>query len=178
MKDSPSRIIKIIGKKESSLITSREYFDFADALREVGRRKDALRVYEIMHEIKVPESKKWLVFLFQGQTFFEGGDFASAELCFVEADRLHSVDTVTAVYLASVFTAQEEFEKAIECLKLSLVRAGDHDEVYVNMAINYRALNQLGRAKDCLEKARDFDPSNQDVLLLSRDLDAALQEAE
>jgi tetratricopeptide (TPR) repeat protein len=133
-------------------------YDYADALRRVGRRSEALSIYELLSNKPVPESKSWLVFLFLGETLSEAGRYAEAEAAFRTAVDLKPGTTVTWVYLAGALANQEKFEDAIQVLHNGLAVPGDHDEVLLNLALNLRTLGRLEDAAERLERALKLNP--------------------
>ncbi len=148
-------------------------FDYADALRRVGRCKEAIAIYQKLEKDGVPEARKWLVFLYKGTTLREMGKFAESEEAFAEACRLDD-STVPRVYLAGVLAAQERFQEAIDVLKEGLDREGDRDEVLLNIALNQRTLGRLEEAKESLKSALLLTPSYPEALAILEDVKAAL----
>jgi tetratricopeptide (TPR) repeat protein len=67
--------------------SSRELFDYADALRQVGRFGDAIEIYNPLESIPVPKSKK-CVYLFKGDALKEMGRILEAENAFRAACKL------------------------------------------------------------------------------------------
>ncbi len=155
-------------------LSSKKLFDYADAMRRVGRRNDAIKAYHTLDNLAVPESKRWLIALFRGQTFYDMGKYLDAEIAFREACKLEK-GTVPRVYLAGSLAAQERFNDAVGILAEAMEYPGDHDEVLLNMALNQRTLGLLVEAKLSLEKALSLRPDyteDKDVLI---DIDAALK---
>jgi tetratricopeptide (TPR) repeat protein len=169
----PAEIIARSERGGIAAMSSRELFDYADALREVGRKKDALKRYEELESLPVPAGKRWLLYLFKGQTLSDMGRFAEAEQLFRSACELDS-STVPRVYLASSLAAQERFAEAAEVLKMALDCEGDRDEVLLNLALNQRTLGQLEEAKISLERALDLTPEYTDAYDVLKDIRAAL----
>jgi tetratricopeptide (TPR) repeat protein len=153
--------------------TSRMLFDYADALRQVGRHKEALQKYAELTAETLPEDKVWLVALFKGETFLEMGKFSEAEQAFRDACHLE-LSTVPRVYLAASLAAQERFEEAIIVLSDALHCEGDHDEVLLNLALNQRTLGQLEAAQKNLESALTITPDYTSARVALEDISAAL----
>jgi tetratricopeptide (TPR) repeat protein len=148
-------------------------FDYADALRRVGRCKEAIDIYLELEKAEVPERRKWLVFLYKGTTLKQMGKFAESEKAYIEACKLDP-STVPRVYLAGVLAAQERFQAAIDVLEDGLDRDGDRDEVLLNMALNQRTLGKLKEAKESLESALKLTPSYPEASAVLEDVNAAL----
>ena len=157
--------------------TSRMLFDYADALRRVGRNRDAHRAYDSIDLSTVPEKKRWLVDLYRGQLYHEEGRFALAESLFRSAITQNPHTTVPWVYLGASLVQQEKFEDAVAVLAGALELEGDQDEVYLNMAYGYRALGKLDDAKTCLQKALAITPDYSQAKEALADITAAVNVA-
>lgn len=154
--------------------TSRMLFDYADALREIGRLSEALLAYDELKSYPIPEEKRWLLPLFRGQTLLEAGQHSLAEQSFREALILNPSTTVASVFLASTFTVQEKFDSAIETLRHALYLKGDIDEVLVNLGINLRAKGKLDDALKYVKEALKISPTYPEALELLEDIQSAL----
>ena len=154
--------------------TSRMLFDYADALRRVGRNRDAHHVHDSIDPSTVPEEKRWLVDLYRGQLYHDEGRYPQAESHFRSAITHHQSTTVPWVYLAASLVRQEKFEDAIAVLAGAVELEGDRDEVYFNMAYAYRALGKLDDARDCLRKALAITPDYPEAKETLADITAAL----
>lgn len=154
-------------------ITTRELFDYADALRQVGRREHALLKYRELGEFLVFNKKAWLVDLYKGQTLYDMGKFAEAETSFRDACDGNPA-TVPRIYLAGALAAQERFEDALEILRSALDSEGDQDEVWLNIALNQRTLGNLEDAQNSLLEALSLSPSYEAAVNALADVRAAL----
>ena len=154
--------------------TSRALFDYADALRMVGRRSEAMAAYEELEILSVPEDKQSLIFLFKGQALYDQGKFRAAELAFVSACALDE-STTPRIFLAGALAAQERFLDAVAVLSEARERPGDPDEVYLNLALNQRALGMLSEAVLSLESALRLTPSYPEAEEQLVDVRAALE---
>ena len=153
----PAETIVRFERNSEEVVTSRSLFDYADALRQVGRRQQALRMYQKLYALPVAESKVWLVSLYIGETLYEMGKFSEAEMSFREACD-HDTTTVPRIYLAGSLAAQERFEEALLVLSEALSREGDRDEVWLNIALNQRTLGDLQGAERSLVEALTITP--------------------
>ena len=160
-------------RRQGDTRTSRKLFDYADALREIGRFKDALNIYMTLEAASVPEAHRWKVALFKGQTFQDMGRIGDAELAFRDACKLNG-STVAPVYLAGSLSAQERFSEALQVLENARICPGDQDEVLLNIALNKRALGMLEEAKESLLNALILTPDYNDAIIILKDIDAAL----
>lgn len=159
---------------EHSHLTAKQMFDYADALRLVGRRVRALEVYASIDKNQVPESKRWLIALYVGQTLHDSGKFGEAVVSFRLAAELNPVSTVPRVYWANSLTYQEQFREALEVLQHATTLEGDIDEVLLNIALNYRALGMLTLAREYSERALAMTPDYDDAQLVLDDVTQAL----
>jgi tetratricopeptide (TPR) repeat protein len=169
----PAETIARFEHDKDTPVTSRSLFDYADALRQVGRQKEALQKYSELATMPVPESKVWLLALYKGQTLFEMGKFSEAESLFRDAC-FRDVSTVPRVYLAASLASQERFGEAIEVLTDALHCEGDHDEVLLNLALNQRTLGQLVAAQKNLENALSITPDYPSARAVLDDINSAL----
>jgi Flp pilus assembly protein TadD len=168
---TPSATLRTFENTPSSEVTSRMLFEYADALRLVGRKNDAAAVYSaLVSDDRVPESKRWLVPLFMGQTFMEMGKWSLAESSFRIACELNSTTTSPFVFLGASLTAQEKFNDAISVLKSALDIEGDQDEVLVNLAFNMRAIACYEEAADFATRALQIDSGTREAKELLADL--------
>lgn len=177
--NQPSLVIRAFEQTPTDQMTTRMLFDYADALRLIGRKTAALSIYEQLKNLnEIPEQNSWLIPLFRGQTLMEMGQWMLAEASFREAFNLHSRTTVTFVFLASALTAQEKFSDAIGILEKAIDVDGDQDEVFLNLALNLRAIGDLTKARDCVVRSLHFDSDNSDARELLADLEAVFGAAE
>ena len=123
--------------------TSKELFDYADALRQIGRKTKAITIYDSIDESSIPIVKQWLLPLYKGQTFLEMGKYDFAEKSFRHSVNKNPKSTVPYIYLSSALFIQEKFEDCISVLRNAIDLDGDRDEVYLNLAFAHRALGQL-----------------------------------
>lgn len=153
--------------------SDRELFDYADALRRVGRGHDALKIYGTLEGKGFPDQWQSLVVLFKGQTFREMGRYAEAEGAFRTACELDG-STVPRVYLAGALAAQERFAEAAKVLEDAADLPGDPDEVLLNLALNQRTLGLLVEAQESLQQALLLTPDYPEATALLADVRAAL----
>jgi len=154
---------------------SRSLFDYADALRLVGRRKEARQVYKLLEEAKIPVDRRWVVPLFHGQTLFDVGLFVDAEQFFRIAAKLNPDTTVPCVYLAAALASQERFEDAVNVLQEAIHLLGDRDEVLLNLGLNLRALGRLNEAADYLQQSLSLSPQCEEAIEAFDDVKRALE---
>lgn len=169
----PAERIVRFERSKDEIVTPRRLFDYADALRQVGRRQHALLKYAELADLPVPESKVWLVSLYMGETLYEMGRFAEAERSFRQACDRDST-TVPRVYLAGALAAQERFEEALVVLSNALSCEGDTDEVWLNLALNQRTLGDLKGAERSLIEALTISPGYPAALVALADVRTAL----
>ncbi|MCW1926650.1 tetratricopeptide repeat protein [Luteolibacter arcticus] len=169
----PTETIRMFESKSLDALSSFQSFEYADALRRVGRCKEALAIYQSLEGADVPAKHKWLIPLYKGKTLQEMGRFAESEQALIEACRLDD-STVPRVYLAGTLASQERFHEAIEVLQDGLNREGDRDEVLLNLAFSQRTLGRLKEAKESLELALTVTPSYPEALALLEDVNAAI----
>ncbi|WP_157678925.1 tetratricopeptide repeat protein [Methylovulum psychrotolerans] len=169
----PAETIARFEHRKSVSPKSIELFEYADALRQVGRKNEALQHYAHLATLPIPENKRWLVTLFKGQTLFEMGRFPEAEHAFRDACS-HDPSTVPRVYLAAALAEQEQFAAAIGVLADALHCEGDTDEVLLNLALNQRTLGQLAAAQKSLEQALAITPDYTHAQTVLEDVNAAL----
>ena len=117
----PAEIIKTFESLTPRPTKPRALFDYADALRQAGRCREALQIYGQLESASIPEAKRWLIFLYKGTTLGEIGRLAEAEQAFRESCRLDS-STVPRVYLAGTIATQERFQEAVQVLEEALLR--------------------------------------------------------
>jgi len=164
-------IIRFEADREAA--TPRQQFDYADALREVGRTRAALRIFLELESAPIPESKRHLVSLFKGATLQQMGRFREAEEAFRQACLLDAT-TTSRVHLAGLFAAQERFAEAIDVLRAAVICEGNREEAYLNLALNQRALGQLDEARQSLRLALTLSPGYMAARRMLTDIQAAL----
>jgi tetratricopeptide (TPR) repeat protein len=149
-------------------------FDYASALRRVGRRVDAHRVYDSIDRSTVPKGKEWLLYLNHARLYSDEGRFSEAEKFFRSAVSKNPGSTVPWIYLAGSLAEQEKFEDAIAVLLSAVELDGDRDEVYLNLAYSLRTLGRLDQARDCLQRALAITPDYPEAHEELADINAAL----
>jgi tetratricopeptide (TPR) repeat protein len=158
--------------KISSSPKPRQILNYADALRLVGRFNDALTV---LHRLESEmEIVNWRVYLFRGQTLRDAGRFSEAEMCFRQTLAMIPESTIPYVFLAEVLTAQEAFSEALGVLSIGVEKEGDSDEIYLNIAINHRALGNLSEAQRNLELSLVLNPEYEEAKALLHDIMSAI----
>ena len=155
--------------------TSRMLFDYADALRLVGRRRDSAAVYDSLDLTTVPQKKRWLVPLYRGVLHREAGDYAAAESSFRSSITRNPTSTVPWIHLASSLALQEKFEDAVAVLRGGEDLQGDQDELQLNLALSLRSLGRLSEAESSLRKALSITPDYPEALEELEDIVAALE---
>lgn len=171
--DTPSVTIMKLESTGIANADSRTIFDYADALRQVGRRRESLHFFDQLDLISMPESKRWLVCLYKGQVLMEIGRFSHAAIEFRRACELDTT-TVPRVYLARALADQELFLQAIAELEEALKLEGDLDEVHLNIALNQRAIGRLDLSYRSTLRALEITDGYEPAKRLLRDLEAAL----
>ncbi len=154
--------------------TSRMLFDYADALRTVGRRRDAEKVYNALDLESVPEKKRWLVHLFRGQLCQDAGRYGEAETLFRTAVSLNPLSTVPWIHLAASLAEQEKFEDAVSVLQGAEDLDGDQDELHLIIGYSLRTLGRLPEAQSHLRKALTITPDYPEALETLNDVTAAI----
>lgn len=157
---------------ERDLLTARDIFDYADALRQVGRKRDALAMYDRLNERSIPPGNRWQVSIFKGVALQDKGLFPDAERCFREACEFNS-GTPPRIYLAGALAAQEKFVDAIDVLQDAVNLPGDRDEVHLNLALNQRTVGLLEEAITSARTALSISPNYDEAKELLDDLIAA-----
>lgn len=170
----PSETVAIF-EAGSTLETSRgrALFEYADALRQLGRCTDALKAYAALEDKGVPPKEQWRVTLFKGTTLSDMGRHAEAETAFRAAAELIN-DTIPVVHLASCLARQERFAEAINTLTEGLKRPGDTDEVFLHLALNQRALGLYEEAVKSVQSALQMSEDYAEAKAVLRDLQAAV----
>lgn len=143
---------------------------FADSLREIGRLKQALQVLDSIDDIS--PKKLWLISLHRGQIAYDSSNLSLALTCFTTAVKQNPGSTVPYVYLATVHSKMQEYEKAVETLLTGLKAQGDLEEIHLNLGYTYRALGQYAAAKEAFSKALEITPDYSEAQDGLRDVDS------
>jgi tetratricopeptide (TPR) repeat protein len=157
-------------------VSSGVLFDYADALRLVGRMSDSIKVYEALEERDLPVGKRWLVLLYKGQALMDSGKLREAEAIFLKSTEMNQT-TVPRIYLSLCLKRQERFSDAISILREALSMPGDTDEVLLNLALNQRALGDLKSAEQNLKRAIEISPDYEDARSVLAEVTRALHAA-
>ena len=153
-------------------LSSRYELMLADNLRAVGRIAEARRV---MREIKeFPENKAYIVNIQRGKIEQDSGDLQAAIHRYETALEQNPTSTIPYAYLASAYSAMQQYEKAIEILKAGLAAEGDRDEVYLNLGYKYTALGRYQEAQEAFQNALKEFPDYEEAAVALRDINSVL----
>ncbi|MDP9174856.1 MAG: tetratricopeptide repeat protein [Planctomycetota bacterium] len=117
------------------------------------------------------ERVEWIL----GQVYQHQGRFDEAEKWYRMATATAPQKTGPWVYLGCFLANRERFREACEVLEQGLHAEGDVDEVYYNLGLNKRTLNDLEGAKKCFESALAITPDYTLAEFHVRDIDEALR---
>ncbi len=159
-------------------LTFPQVFVYGDALRDIGRKKDALRVIESLKEKDFEEYADQVAYripMYLGTVYKDMGDLPQAVSLFREALELNSRTTVTYIYLASALHECGEYQESLEVLDRALSIKGDTDEVYLNMALNLRSMKCYQEAYEAVQKALEIDPEYKSANILRDDLSEVVE---
>jgi tetratricopeptide (TPR) repeat protein len=173
--DRPATVVEALTAASKCTGTLPSWYEFvlADNLRSIGRISEARRV---LREIKeFPENKAWLVNLHRGQTEHDAGNFQAAAYCLETAVEQNPKSTIPYVYLASAYSAVQQYEKAIDVLKAGLSAEGNRDEVYLNLGYKYRALGRYQEAQEAFQNALKETPDYEEAAAALRDINSVLE---
>ena len=148
-------------------------FMFADSLRIIGRTSEAMILFDKIQN--VPEEKRWLVALYQGQLFEDLGQHKKAICLFEKSAAFNPESTVPWVYLGSIYARMERFEDACRVFDKALKAEGDLDEVHLNLGYNFRALEDYENAKKHFEKAIELDSDYDEAWEALKDIQSAIR---
>lgn len=140
----------------------------AENLRLIGRYKDAIEVLRLLCDR--PNGDSWLTSLQEGQIYTDQGNLEGAINCFKKAIQQNPNSTIGYVYLANALRLQERNLEAVRVLLSGAEIAGDPEEIHLNLALSYRALERYTEAIDALRKALLLNPDYEDARVVLRDL--------
>src|ERR1700693_350455 len=172
--DRPATVIESLRAASAcgAGLSSRYELMLADNLRAVGRITEARSVMREIREF--PEDKAWLVNVQRGKIEHDAGNFQDAAYCLETAVEQNPKSTVPYVYLASAYSAMQQYDKAIGVLKTGLVAEGDRDEVYLNLGYKYRAIGCYQEAQEAFQNALEITPDYEEAAVALRDVNSAL----
>jgi Flp pilus assembly protein TadD len=159
------------GELDQALTLAREWsqrepqvaeLHFAEGL--VTRSKLSLEAAEPVFERALalrPRQGAWMVQIAAG--YVEAGDEAGAERYLRRALEVDPYDGAAASMLGRILVGREDLEAALAVL--APAEGSGEPEVFAQMGLAHRGLEQLEEAERYLRRAADLDPRNLEVLL-------------
>jgi Flp pilus assembly protein TadD len=148
--------------------------EYAEQLHNVGRSSEAEEQLLKAHTIFVNSATRYWTEIQLGLVLRDVGRYGEAEHWFRRAVESAPTKTGPYVYLAGHYARTERFADACEVLRTGLTAQGDRDEVYLNLALNLRALGDFKGAIESLWRALEISPTYEVARETLDDISAAL----
>ena len=143
------------------------------ALRVVGRRTEAERMLLEAHADYIG-NEIYAVELALGDVCRDSNRPREAEEWYRRALTSAPNQTAPYVFLAGFLASQERFAEACAVLERGTCATGDPDEVYLNLALNRRALGDLHGARTAAQRALEITPDYDEARKKLTDIEEAI----
>mgnify|MGYP003385976936 FL=1 len=105
------------------------------------------------------------IYKLKGNKFFKQGDYTGALLQYMESLKQSPYETKTLLNIAQVYIKQTKYEYAIEFLTRTLYLNNNQPKALCRKAYVYNELNNINNAYECVSKAYQLEPLNNEITI-------------